>query len=184
MTSPLAATYAQALLDLANQQNNAIGIGAELKDLAQILDAEPNFRLFLADPAISKNQRDASVRRIFQGRVSNLVMNFLGVMNLHHRLGMLDQVVTAYMELLDQQLGNVEVDVTSASQLAPDEAEQVRQRVGQALGKNAIMHQYTDDAIIGGLVIRVGDLVIDASVRQQLLSMKQQLLSAQRKVRA
>jgi F-type H+-transporting ATPase subunit delta len=124
------------------------------------------------------------LQRIFRGRVSELAYSFLGVMNSHGRLNVLGQVLEAYAELLDKQLGNVEIDVTTAQLLNADEVEQVRQRVSQALGKNAILRQTVDDSIIGGLVIRVGDQVIDASVQQQLRSIRQQMLAGAQKVRA
>jgi F-type H+-transporting ATPase subunit delta len=72
------------------------------------------------------------------------------------------------------------VDVTVAQRLSPDELENVRRRVSQALGKDAVVHQYVDESIIGGLVLRVQDQLIDASVRYQLDAMKQRLLQAAR----
>ncbi|MDB5304896.1 MAG: synthase subunit delta, partial [Phycisphaerales bacterium] len=75
------------------------------------------------------------------------------------------------------QLGNVEVDVTSAQKLTPDQLEKVRQRVSEALGKNARIRESVDDSILGGLVVQVGDRLIDASVASQLRAMKHQLLT-------
>ena len=182
--SPLAVRYAQSLLELANERRLAEETGRELQGIGDIIAAEPAFREYLADPGVSRAERTAALERIFRGRVSELLNSFIGVMNEHGRLGLLEQTVSAYADLLDEQLGNVDVEVTTAQQLSPDELEQVRQRVGQAIGKNAIVHQSVDDSIIGGLVIRVGDKVIDASVQQQLRSMRQQLHAAAQKVRA
>lgn len=180
--SPLVITYAKALLELANDRRLAEDVGRELAGLGEIVESEPIFREYLADPGISQEERGAAIARIFRGRVSEMVFNFLGVMNSHGRLRLLDQVLAAYAELLDEQLGNVEVEVTTAQRLNPDELEQVRHRVGQAIGKNAILHQLVDDSIIGGLVIRVGDQVIDASVQQQLRTMRQKLFAGAQKV--
>jgi F-type H+-transporting ATPase subunit delta len=82
--------------------------------------------------------------------------------------------------MLDEQLGKIEVDVTVAQKLSSEQLEEVRQRVSAALKKDAVVHQYVDESIIGGLVIRVQDKLIDASVKTQLAAMKQQLLSASR----
>ncbi|HET6247460.1 MAG TPA: ATP synthase F1 subunit delta [Tepidisphaeraceae bacterium] len=180
--SPLALTYARALLELANERKLAEDTGRELAGLSEILTAEPVFREYLSDPAISHAERTASLERIFRGRVSELIFNFMGVMNSHGRLKLLGEVLSAYADLLDKQLGNVEVDVTTAQQLSEADLEQVRQSVGHALGKNAIVHQHVDESIIGGLMIQVDDKVIDASVRQQLRGMRQQLLAAAQKV--
>jgi F-type H+-transporting ATPase subunit delta len=182
--SPLAITYAKSLLELATERKIAEDIGRELEGLGEILTAEPIFQQYLADPGVTQSERAGALDRIFRGRVSELVYNFLGVMNTHARLRILGEVVSAYADLLDEQLGNIDVDVTTAQQLEPDEMEQVRQRVGSAIGKNAVVHQHVDDSIIGGLMIRIGDQVIDASVKQQLRSMRQQLLAGFQKVHA
>ncbi|HEV8291714.1 MAG TPA: F0F1 ATP synthase subunit delta, partial [Tepidisphaeraceae bacterium] len=87
-------------------------------------------------------------------------------------------ITQAYQELLDEQLGKVEVDMTVAHRLEGAALEQVRKRISQALKKDAIVHQYVDDKIIGGMVLRVDDKLIDASVKSQLEAMKRQLLAA------
>lgn len=183
-SSPLAVTYAQSLLELGNERGQAAEIGQELTAIGEILDAEPVFRDYLADPGVGREQRTAAVQKIFNGRVSEVVNSFIGILNRHGRLALLPQIITAYDELLDAQIGNVEVDVTTAQRLGSEQVEQVRQRVSQSLGKNAVVHQYVDESIIGGLVVRVGDKVIDASVREQLRAMREQLLTAARRVRA
>ena len=109
-------------------------------------------------------------------QVLPLVANFLHVMNGHGRTAILGEVAAAYQFLLDQLLGKVEVDVTVARALSDEQLEQVRQKVGQALNKNAVVRQKVDDSIIGGLVLKVGDKLIDASVRSQLQGIKRQLL--------
>jgi F-type H+-transporting ATPase subunit delta len=87
-------------------------------------------------------------------------------------------MIEAFNDLLEEQLGNVEVDVTVAQRLDAGQLEQVRQRVSQALGRAAVVHQYVDESIIGGLVLRVQDKLIDASVRFQLDQMRRRLLQA------
>jgi F-type H+-transporting ATPase subunit delta len=181
--SPLAVTYARSLLDLANEQKQAQEVGQEMAALSEIVAANPIFRDYLADPGISRSERTAAVEKIFRGRVSPLVYNFLGVLNNHDRLRLIEQIASAYDELLDEQIGNIEVDVTSAVRLSPTELEQVRQRVSRALSKNAILHPYVDDAILGGLVVRVEDRVVDASVRSQLEAIRRQLLATSARVR-
>jgi F-type H+-transporting ATPase subunit delta len=118
---------------------------------------------------------------LFRGKVSPLMMNFLGLLNSKRRLGILHGITHAYEDLLDEQLGKIEVDVTVAQRLSPDQLEQVRQRVSQALGKTAVIHQYVDESIIGGLILRVEDRMINASVKYQLEAMRQQLLASRSK---
>ena len=180
-TNPTAVAYARSLLELANERDQAEEIGREMAAVREVTEQNPTFAAFLADPGIGATERTATIEKVFRGRASPLVMNFLGVMNNHGRLRMLGAVAQAFTDLLDEQLGNVEVDVTVSQRLTPDQLEQVRQRVSAALGKNAIVHQYVDENIIGGLVLRVEDRLIDASVRYQLEAMRERLLAARRK---
>jgi F-type H+-transporting ATPase subunit delta len=175
-----AVSYARSLLDLANARGQAEPIGSELSELRQVLIENRSFQQFLADPAVSHEQRAAAVKKIFSGRVHPLVTNLLGVMNDKGRLGLLGAVCDAYDELLEQQLGKVEVDVTVASRLSPDELEQVRQRISAALKRDAVVHQYVDESIIGGIIIRVQDQLIDGSVRRQLEMMRRKMLAGRK----
>ena len=176
--APVVARYARALLQLANERQQAEAVRDELNGLTEVFKASPQLAGVLADPALSEASRAALLQRAFAGRLSPTLMNFLGILNAKGRLGLLPDMIEAYDDLLESQLGNVEVDVTVARRLDAGQLEQVRQRVSQALGRTAVVHQYVDESIIGGLVLRVQDKLIDASVRYQLQAMKARLLAA------
>ena len=176
--SSTAVAYAASLLELANEQKQAEPIAKELAAIRQIVTDNPSFRLFISDPGIGQSERGEAVKRIFGGKASPLMGNFLGVLNEKNRLGLLAQIADTYEDLLDEQLGKIEVDVTVAQKLDAAQLEQVRQRVSAALKKDAVVHQYVDDSIIGGLVLRVQDKLIDASVKFQLEQMRRQMLQA------
>jgi F-type H+-transporting ATPase subunit delta len=171
--------YAKAILELAEEQHIELtAFQKELKDVAQIVQDNEAFRLYLADPGIGVIERDEKLRHIFQGKVMPLVSDLLRLLNERGRLSMLLDIVGAFGELLEQKLGKVEVDVTTAKPLSPAQMEQVRKRISQALNRDAVTHQYVDESIIGGLLIRVEDRLIDASVRHQLAAMKEKLLAS------
>jgi len=176
--SPLAISYAQALLELANESNSAAATGEELRDLRQVIDTNPDFAQVLSSPAISSEERGKLIHNVFDGRASHLMLNFLGLANENGRLSLLPAIAGAYDDLLDQQQGKVEVDVTVAQWLNNDQLESVRQKVSDALKRDAVVHQYEDPAIIGGLILRVQDQLIDGSVRAQLAAMRRRLLVA------
>ncbi len=175
--NPIATIYAKPLLELATEQNVAPQIGEELEQIAEIVRQNKTFALYLADPAIGHDERNKTLHRIFDGRISPLLTKFIGVLNHRDKLRHLGVIAVAYAKLLEAQLGNIEVDVTSASTLSSEQLETVRQKVSTALGKNAIVHQHVDESILGGLIVRVEDKMIDASVRYQLQAMKEQLLA-------
>jgi F-type H+-transporting ATPase subunit delta len=179
--TPAAIPYARSMLELAEPQGQIEAIGAELSDLRQVLQDNPSFARFLADPGIKDSQRNAAIDRILRGRVSPLVWKLVGVLNKKDRLGILPAIADAYEKLLEERRGIVEVDVTVAQRLSPEQLETVKNRVSQALGKEAVVHQYVDESIIGGIRLRVGDKEIDASVKHQLSTLRQRLLASRRK---
>jgi F-type H+-transporting ATPase subunit delta len=174
--SPTAVSYARSLLELAGDAQ-APAIGDELGDIRQVIDANPTFALFLADPGIQHSQRTAVLERAFKGKVSPLMWNFLGVLNTKGRLAMLQEIAGAYEEMLDEKLGKVEVDMTVAHPMSEEQASAAKQKISAALGRDAVVHTYVDDSIIGGMILRIRDQLIDASVRYQLHAMKEQLLA-------
>lgn len=174
----IAISYARALIELATAQNEAQPVGGELAAIRQALQSDPQFGSFLSDPAIKRSQRTATLEKIFAGSASPLVMNFLRVLDRHGRLNHLVEIATAYRDLLDEQLGNVEVELTVAYQLGDNDLERVRKEIGNAMQRNAIVHQKVDESIIGGMILRVKDRLIDASVRHQLKAMQEKLFAA------
>lgn len=176
--SPLAVAYATSLLELANESKQTEAIAGELSMLRQVVGEHRSFKLYLSDPGIGSAERGAAIKRIFGGKVSQLMSNFLGVLNEKNRLGTLSEIADAYDNLLAEQLGKIEVDVTVAARLTAEQLEEVRKKVGAALKKDAVVNQIVDESIIGGLVVRVQDKLLDASVRTQLKAMREQLLAS------
>jgi F-type H+-transporting ATPase subunit delta len=180
--SPAARSYAEALFQLASERQQSLEqIRDELNDLKQVIQENPLFGQFLADPAITASQRTEVLERAIRGRVSLLTANFLGLVNRKGRMALLTQIADAYKDLLDEKYGNVEVDVTVAQRLDDGQVEYVRQQVSRVLKKNAIVRQNVDESIIGGLVLHVEDRLIDASVRSELQSIRRKLLAARPK---
>lgn len=179
-----ARSYAQAMLQLANEQGQAWEVAGELASVREVLDADPAVEQFLENPAIGPGERGQVLARAFEGKVRPVVWNFLRLLNVKGRLNLLRGIEAAYADLIDEQFGKVEVDVTVAQRLSAEELEHVRQAVGAALKRDAVVHQYVDESIIGGLVLRVQDKLIDTSVRAQLAAVRQQMLAARPKAAA
>lgn len=178
--SPSARAYAVALLELASESNSAEAIGAELNAIGQVLKDNPTVGLYLADPNVSEDERARTLKTAFTGRVPALLSNFIGVVNSKGKAPLLGEIAAAYAALLDEKLGKIEVDVTTAKPLDAAGVEEVRQLVNKALNKNAIIHATVDESLIGGLVLKVGDQMIDGSVKTQLQTLQRKLLTARK----
>jgi F-type H+-transporting ATPase subunit delta len=176
--SPTVLSYAESVLELAEEAGEAEAVGEELNGIGEVLEQNPTFAQFLADPGISHAERDRVLGEAFGGaQASPLVWNFIRVLNVKGKLGLLPEIIAAYGDLYDEKHGKVEVDVTVPHRLTADELDDVRQRVGAALKKDAVVHQYVDESLIGGMLLRVGDRLIDGSVKGQLQALRKQMLA-------
>lgn len=179
--STTAVIYAQSLLELAEEKGQTDAIGADLTSIADAVKSDSGLKLFMVDPSVSTGQRAGLIKHAFNGKIAPLLLNFMGVLNAKGRLNILTDVAEAYQYLVDKMRNKVEVDVTVAKALTPDQMQLVQQKVSSALGKTATVTQQVDESIIGGLMLRVEDKLIDASVKYQLEAIKQSFLAARPK---
>lgn len=174
----LARIYAKSLFELARERGGQAAIEstfAELEDIVEIARADASFNEFLSSRILPAPTRRDSIRKIFGGRASDLVLNFLLVLNEKGRLGHLISVVAAFDQLLQEAFGRVEVDVYTSSPISSQELQLIQDRLRKALGKEPIVHPYTDNTMIGGLKLQIGDQLIDASVATSLRKLRDRL---------
>lgn len=174
----LARIYAKSLFELAKERGGQAAIEstfAELEDIVEIARAEATFNEFLSSRILPAHTRRDSIRTIFGGRASDLVLNFLLVLNEKGRLGHLISIVAAFDQLLQEAFGRVEVDVYTSSPISSQELQLIQDRLRKALGKEPIVHPYTDNSMIGGLKLQIGDQLIDASVATSLRKLRDRL---------
>jgi len=175
--SPVAIAYAQAVFDLAKEADQLDAIAAELAAICGIIAGLPKLGQIISDPAISIQERQTMIKTAFQGRTSELMSRFLGLLNRRGRLHLLPGITGAFVTLLDQYRGKVNVDITVANPLNDQQLDSIRQSVSAALKKQAVVNQKVDESIIGGLILRVQDQLIDGSVKSQLAAMRDHLLA-------
>ena len=175
--NPAVAAYAEALLDLAQEAKQEEVVASELLELQTLLAHERNFENFMESPSIRIGERAEVIQRIFAGRLSRLTMNFMGVLNAKGRLALLKHVADAYREQLNTRQGKVTASVTVALKLSDAEKEVVRQELSAAMKKDVIVELHVDESILGGMVVKVQDRLMDASVRAQLDAMRRQLIT-------
>ena len=177
----LARIYAASLFDLAKQggggpQACESTLG-ELEDILEMARANPQFGEFLASMILSSSERKNSMQRMFEGRVSDLTYKFLQVVNEKDRLGHLPAIVSAFEQMVQQSYGRVEVDVYTAAPIDQNEIASIRTRLQSMLGKEPVIHAYTDESMIGGLRLQIGDQLIDGSVQTQLRKLREKVSS-------
>lgn len=174
----LAMIYAKTLLQMAEQKGGRDGVMStlgELEDLLEIARENPRFGEFLASRVVPEGKRASSLGTILGGRVSDLTLRFLQVVNLKGRLGHLPAIVAAFDLCAQDKFGRVEVDVYTAEPIDATGSKRIQDGLANALKKEVVIHPYIDHTMIGGVKIRVGDQFIDASVATQLRKMSDTL---------
>lgn len=177
-SSASSTALAQALLELADERQQVDAVGGEMAAIAQTLRETPELAPFLASPSIKDADRAAVLERTIIPQSSPLVAGFLRLLVGKGQLGQLGQIADAYAKLLDQRAGRVDVDVIVARPLSGQQLDEVRDRVSRALNKSANVNQKVDESILGGIIVRYGDKLIDGSVRSQLKAIEDKMLAA------
>lgn len=165
----LAQVYAQSLLELAEDAGQLDSMAEQVDQLAALLANQPELKPLFSSPAISASARQDLLKRLFEGRVSDLLFRFLQVVARKNRLGSLPGIFAAFQKLLAEKRGIIEVDAFVAARLSDEQATEVAQSIRQQLGvSDVILRQHEDPALIGGLKLQIGDHLIDGSVATQL----------------
>ncbi|MBU0637255.1 MAG: ATP synthase F1 subunit delta [Planctomycetes bacterium] len=171
----LADVYAEALFALASAAGQADEVRAELEQLDRLQQIEPGFAEFMRSGALDDAHRAAGLERMFRGRLDDVVLDTLLVMNRHGRCGLLGALARCFVLRLEQAAGQVEVRVSSAQELDQRQREDVVRTAAQLAGKQPLMEYSVDPALIGGLLLQIGDVRYDNSVRQQLQAARARL---------
>jgi F-type H+-transporting ATPase subunit delta len=172
--------YARALLELADDAGKLDLVVDQVKDLQQLIRQEPDLARMLDSLMLSVEQRQSILNNVFKGQIDDLLLHFMQVVNAKHRLNLLPSILDAFVKLVDQKRGVIEVEAHVAAALDEASAARVAEGIGQALGGRVVLHQKVEPGLIGGIKIRVGDRVIDGSVAAQLRQFRRQLIDTGR----
>ncbi len=173
----IARVYAEALLNAAERRGQTQEVSDELDALVgQVFPATRDFEAFLSSRAISREAKPPVIERALRGRVSDVLLNFLLVLNRHERLDLLRAIRAAYRDLWDERARRVRAHVRTAAPLAEDQNERLRQELRRAFRREPVLETRVDPDLIGGLVVQVGDYLYDGSVRSRLTEIRNQLI--------
>lgn len=174
----IARVYAEAVWNLAAKENAQESFLEEYDSLLHdVLDPEPQLETFFELDSISEDRKAALIDSIFKGRASDLLYNFLRTLNAHDRLGLLRAVGTCLHQLNDAAQGRVSVLVKSAVALTEDQLAAVRAMLADKFRIQPNIETQVDPELLGGLWIRVGDVVYDRSVRWNLNQLRENILA-------
>ena len=173
-------TYARAFADVVIEQRlNADKTLQDARSLVQLMAANKELREVWETPSIPAEQKRAVLDAIVaRAGISKSVRNFLAVLIDHRRIAFLEPIVNQFEQELNQRLGFVEAEVTSARELNEKERRGLESRMEKLTGKKVRAQYSRDEALLGGVIVRVGSTIYDGSVAGQLDRIRERLGSS------
>jgi F-type H+-transporting ATPase subunit delta len=174
----VAAIYAQALLELADERGKRAAVVDNCRELAQFLADSRDTVVRLSDPRLGKVHLKALLQATFAGRLEAETLDFLKLLVDRNRFDLARDIVAAVIDRAEAQAGVVHVAVTSARELSQAGQARLMAELKAHVGPGVVMHLATDPTLIGGVTMRIADLLVDGSVRRHLDEMKSLILNA------
>jgi len=169
--------YAGALLELGRESKMLPLIEEELGTLSQLFIEDAEFRVYCKTPGISRDSKKNFIDKIFQGKFSDVIVNFLKVLVDNGRLSDLVSINETFLEFLDVENGRLRVLITGSSKLDDATIAGIKTALTAKFKKEIIIKEKVDQSILGGIIIKIGDMIIDGSLVKDLNNIRRNLLS-------
>jgi F-type H+-transporting ATPase subunit delta len=169
--------YARAVFELASAEDEVDKWGDRLRLIAQVLSV-PEVRGLFANPTISREQLEEAVDALKLPRLGAEGVNLLKLLVEGRRVELAEEIARGYERLADAAAGRVRATVTTAVELSKGDRDGLRDELSKSLGKDVRLEARVDPAILGGLVLQVGDELTDVSVAGRLQQLRRQVIAS------
>ena len=169
----IAARYASALFDIADERHVLDQVAADLETLKSLLAGSAELTGALRNPTFDSAQQGKAIAEIGKAaKLSPIVLNFLGVLAKNRRLFAIEAVADAFLADLARRRGQMTVDVTSAQPLTEEQSARLTEKLNQTLAAKVRINAKIDPSLLGGLVVKIGSKLIDSSIRTKLIGLE------------
>jgi F-type H+-transporting ATPase subunit delta len=173
----VARRYAAALFEQAKKTGTVAAAGQDLELVAATVAATPSLRALLAQPLVTQERKSLALEKAFGDKISRAVMAFLYLLVDKRRVNLLPQVQEAFAQMVLDYRNIAHATATSAVPLTPEQAAALEKSLEARTGKDIELQMEVDPALIGGIWVRIGDTVLDGTVRGNLERLREQLLA-------
>ncbi len=174
----VARRYAAALFGVANRDGILDAVAQDLTLVERFLDDVPYLRAVLMQPLVSHTRKDAVVDEAFGERVTASSLNFLKLLIRKRREELIGECIREFRALLAERTNTVDAEAWTAIPMTPEQQARLVQSLHTLTGKEVRLMAEVDHTLVGGVVVRIGDTVMDGSVRGKLERLERQLLGA------
>jgi F-type H+-transporting ATPase subunit delta len=176
-TTGLAGRYAVALFDLANSEASdgsvLDAVATDLAELGTMIAESEDFRRLVSSPVVSRSEQEKALLAIARkADMNKLTQNFLGVIAQNRRISALADVIRAYQAILADHKGETTAEVVSAKALTETQMTALKNALKQAVGTDVAVDAKVDTGLLGGLIVKVGSLMVDSSLQTKLQQLR------------
>ncbi len=172
----IARNYAEVLLELAQRAGDLRGWGEMMDNVSNAVETDRRLRVFLESPRVSSQQKNEIIQKAYGAALPRTFVRFLQALVDHRRQMLIPTIAHEYNNLVDDVEGRVHASVTFAKDPDDGDRELVTTQLSRALGKTVVPHFHVNPDVLGGVVVRVGDTVLDGSVRRRLAILRGKML--------
>ena len=171
----IAAVYARSLFEAALEQDKVDAVREQLGEFADVLDGDRQLQVFFFSPYFSTQEKEEGLHRAVSG-AEPIFLNFLDVLVENHRMPVLFRIRRDFDALWREHNKRLPVHVTSAVELDEETVRHIGERIQQQTGRQVELASSVEPDILGGIVVRVGNQVLDASIRNRLDTLRKQVV--------
>jgi ATP synthase F1 delta subunit len=175
LVEEIAEVYARSLFQVANEQGKLDEIREQLGQFAGALEQDHDLQVFFFSPYFSTQEKQEGLDRAVTG-ADPILVNFLKLLIENHRMPVLFRVRRAYESMWEEENRLLPVSITSAVELDEATVRQIGDRISEQTGRRVDLSANVEPDILGGIVVRVGNAVLDASVRNRLEQLRKQVV--------
>ena len=175
MINVIADRYAQALFEVGEETQTTSELYQELNELVKILNENNDFYSFLKSPLISCEDKKTVMQNIFENQLSDSMNNFLKIVIDKDRMSVIEKIKESYKSLLNDKNNVLEGTAITAVALSEEEIKDLEKNLSKKYNKNVTLTNVVDEAILGGVLVKLGNEEIDGTVRTRLSNIKKQL---------
>ena len=173
----IATVYARSLFEVAKEQSKLDEVREQLGQIADAINDDRELQVFFFSPYFSTEEKEDGLRKVIDG-AEPAVLNFLELLVEKHRMPAIFRIRHAYDELWERENKLLPVEITSAVELDDEVARRIGDQIGEQTGQRVELTKTVDPDIIGGLVLRVGNSILDASIRNRLDNLRKNVAKA------
>lgn len=177
-TNRLARIYAQSLYDLVREQGeDAEDVRDQLSAIKQLFESEPSFFAAFESPRVLQKQKFQLLDTALAPHFSKLVINTLKILIHKKREKQVLEIIQEFSNILDKAMGRLHVQVTSAVQLNQEHLQTLTSAIQKKFAKEPVLHNQVDEALLGGMVVQINDIVVDFSIAKELKQIRERIIS-------